>query len=761
MRKLNAFPCFVLCGPFQGYGPALPAFGRFERIEWPMYSRGDFTRPLRFTGMLDLDGPHALAYLHDSEWAVVQIDRDDPCDWVKREDGTVEPGLVCFASGFVLFRGPRRTALNIFTAYKSGMPLKTPLSAFQDRTGVASAGDFGVAIAGDEGFARAGFCGVAQAGMAERRGSSDIFAEVDWSGYWAFGVALAGVRGNASAGREGIAVVESGGHARAAHSGVAIARRHPRKIGIARGHFGKFSVVEAGGSGIAISQASEGSVTVEAQGVAVATENTRWLAVGRGGIGVAQGDVEQLDIADDALVVAAGLESAIRFRLGRRATLIMRHRRTEGVVRVFTTCGGNLEPKVYSYWDDELHEESTDRLGSVDIEPWESEKDDAVSLSKSPAPAFPSGLPWWVAARNHDPEAEILQEPIREGEIVVLCGNIPAAELAAGRKDGKLWLGALMGQGDLPLSDGAQCCLVRVEGEHALGQGRGEMVGFRQGTALYRGTLRGAVASLRAVGADKVLDGHIALAGPGGVARVASRMDPVPLPPPHPADIEERYYGTPSNLLRGDRTIGRYPSLAVAGDEGFAICDGEAHAGDRGVACTRGLGVARAGANGLALCENGRAIAGESGIALSLPLTYPGELDHGGQAVAGEHGIAIAEWNGTTAIAGESGIAIARGPSGGQARAGDLGVAIGAGGEQVAVHGGGHAVVVAKRGRVSGFDGALLVAWDEATKRWVHGLVGRDGIEPGVAYVARNGRFEPWTSPVLVEFRHKHRRRPR
>lgn len=750
MQTLSDVPYFVLCGASQDHYVHLPAFGRFERIEWPMFSRGDFTRPPRYIGLLDLDGSPSLAHLDSDVWAVVRIDQDDPCEQVTWEDGSIQPGVVRFASGFVLFRGPKRIALSIFSACKAGMPLKTPLSALQDSSGVAFAGDYGAAIAGDEGFARAGAYGIAQAGVPEQWASLDLRGRPKWDGYNSFGLALAGADGSAFCGAEGIAVAESRGRVRAAGLGVAIGR----------GVLGERCTVETDYGGVAISQTRNGYLTAGNKSVAVAIGHSRWFEIGHGSIGVARARVEVLDIGDEAVVIAPELEDETLLRLGRDATLICRQRSSPGVVRMFTTCGGELQPGFYIHEEGRLEERFHDTLKPRMILFEDSAEEPKEDAPTAPAPAFPSGVPWWEAARSHDPDADIVAEPMLREQIIVLCSNIPAAELAAGRQHGKEWLGALWGRGELPVSDGAPCCLVRVEGEHAPAQRSGKAIGFRKGTALYRGTLRGAVAALRALGEDTVLDGSIALAGHRGVARVPSRMQSMPLPPAHPEDTHERSYYTPYDVLRGDRAMGRNPQLAIAGDEGFAICDGEAHAGRRGVACVSGLGVARAGDYGLALCENGRAITGDFGIAMCRLVKGLGDESYpirGGQAVAGFCGIAFADLPGSEVIAGECGIALLR--DAGRARTGGVGVAIGINSDQVDVRGGADAVVVSREGRVSGEEGALLVAWDAGTKRWIHAMVGRDGIEPGIPYVARNGRFEPWTSAIVTEVRRKRRRR--
>lgn len=739
LYEMDSFPYFVLCGPDQGDGAVLPAFGRFARIESIGNERGSYglgwhIPATKFRGLLFPpigSKCNALSHLDSPVWAVVRLDRGDACAW-GTEDGILH-AAVWFSTGFVLFRGSRQTALSILNACESGKPLNTPLSALQDSSGVAYADDYGIATAGDEGFARAGFCGVAEAGIREP------FADPLLYEYSSFGVALAGVRGTASSGTAGLAVVGSGGTARAGDYGVAIAR-----------FGGEFCSVEAGREGVAICGASEGIVIAAEKAVAVAGKEVRWLAVGRGGVGVGRGHVKGVDVADEALVVVAGLSHGAMIRLGRDATLICEY---SGILHVFTTRGGERESGVYSFSADQLHRRRDDIFGLPDVS-WPASREEApYRAPHPPAPAFHSDVPWWEAARDHDPDAEIRPEPIREGQIVVLCASIPPAELAAGRKDGEWWLGAVWGQGKLPLTDGAPCCLVRVEGEHEPGQHDGDPIRFRQGTALYRGTLRGAFAALCAVGAGNVLEGRIALAGHGGVARVPSREEPVPLPLPDPDETERYDYGNHYYVLRGDRKMPfDPPPLAVAGDEGFAICEGEAHAGERGVACVTGLGVARAGKRGIALCENGRALAGESGIAISRQasgrFTAPG-----GQAVSGWRGIAVATLDGAAAITADSGIAVTKG--GRLARVGAEGVAIGAGSKPVDVQGGAKAVVVAREGRVTGGDRALLVAWDAGTQRWIAAVAGRGDIEPGVAYVARNGRFEPSTGTVVTEVRRK------
>ena len=63
MTSSRKGPCRVLCGARQDDDLELPAYGRFERIQWSYEMDGTFATPLRFTGLLDLSGPHALAHL--------------------------------------------------------------------------------------------------------------------------------------------------------------------------------------------------------------------------------------------------------------------------------------------------------------------------------------------------------------------------------------------------------------------------------------------------------------------------------------------------------------------------------------------------------------------------------------------------------------------------------------------------------------------------------------------------------------------------
>ncbi|SHO67009.1 hypothetical protein SAMN02745172_03671 [Pseudoxanthobacter soli DSM 19599] len=746
MKSSRKGPCRVLCGARQDDDLALPAYGRFERIQWSYSMDGTFKTPLRFTGLLDLSGPHAMAHLDYPVWAVVELDAEDPCEPTVDMDGAAIPGLLSFGSGFVLFRGARMAALSVFAAGENDASLKTPLSAIQDRSGVALAGDFGTATAGHEGLARAGFCGLAEAGMPDPEPSQRY---ADLSGLDIAGVAIAGVRGTALSGVEGLSIVEGGGTARAGDGGVAIATS-----------FSPFSTVVAGHGGAAILGGTGGNVS---GGIAVSTHGCRFLEVQLGGIGVAQYAAENLEIGEDALMIATALGPKAVIHLGKQATLIFREDSDEPEFTVFSSLSGNVEPGLYRYANGQFRQ-IDGMMGPGNI--WESERLEPRSASSMPPPpTFDIGVEWWAAARSHDPQAQILREPVREDDIVVLCANIPAEDLAAGRKDGQWWFGAPWGRGELALTDGALCCLVRVEGEHEPHPGGGEQIGFRNGSALYRGTLRGAVAALRAFGAASVLDGHVAVAGHGGVARVSSRRDPVPamgtwgersvvLPE---LGEEIPFPVAPHAVLRGDPNRGCSPSLAVAGNEGVAICDGEAHAGERGVAWVAGLGVARAGSRGLAICEQGLALAGGQGIALNLPARIGGgEESQGGQAVAGLGGIAIARGVGSSAISGGRGVAIAMNV--GRARTGNSGVAIcRATGD---AHGGASSVVVAQKGRVSGHDRALLVAWDKSENRWVHAVVGQGGIEPGVPYAARNGRLEPAPKPFLTEIRGKRWQEP-
>ena len=744
MRSPHKGPYRVLCGACQdsdGEQLGLPAYGRFERIQWSYEMDGTFATPLRFTGLLDLSGPHALAHLDFPVWAVVEIDAEDPCEPTVGMDGVAIPGLLSFASGFVLFCGARMAALSVFAAGGNDASLKTPLSAIQDRSGVALAGDFGTATAGHGGLARAGFCGLAEVGMTDLATDQVIPRYlVNYAGLAIAGVAIAGVRGTALSGEGGMSVVEGGGTARAGNYGVAIATS-----------FSRFSTVDAGYGGAAISCGSGGNAR---GGIAVSTRGCCFLEVRRDGIGVAQYAVEDLDIGENAIMIATALGTNADIHLGKQATLIFREDSDEDEFTVFSSLSGGVEPGLYRYANGQFRQ-IDGMMGPSTI--WDGKRLEPRSATSMPRPpTFDVGVEWWDAARSHDPQAEILREPMREDDIVVLCANIPAEELAAGRKDGQWWFGAPWGRGELALTDGALWCLVRVDGEHAPHPGGGEQIGFRNGTALYRGTLRGAVAALRAVGAESVLDGHVAVAGHGGVARVSSRRGPVPpmgtwgerwvvlsgseeeIPLQIPVPV------APQAVLRGDPNRGCSPSLAVVGNDGVAICDGEAHAGERGVAWVAGRGVARAGSRGLAICEHGLALAGDQGIALNLQ-AGDGSEPQGGQAVAGLGGIAIAQ--GASAITSRRGVAIAM--YDGRARTGYRGVAISS--ERGDAHGGSYAVVVARDGRVSGGDRALLVAWDEPENRWVHAVVGQDGIEPDVPYAARNGRLEPAPSPVMTE----------
>ncbi|PZR92131.1 MAG: hypothetical protein DI537_14145 [Stutzerimonas stutzeri] len=720
----------MLCGARQDDDLELPAYGRFERIEASYSVDGAFETPLRFKGLLDLGGPHAMAHLDCPVWAVVELDAEDPCGPIVGADGLEILGLLSFASGFVLFRGTRMAALSVFAAGEDDASLKTPLSAVQDRYGVALAGDFGTATAGHEGLARAGFCGLAEAG-------TDVETPLylrDPSGPGIAGVAIAGVRGTALSGVGGLSIVEGGGTARAGDYGVAIAT-----------FFSRFSTVVAGHGGAAILGGVRGNVS---GGIAVSTLGCRFLEVRRGGIGVARNAVEDMDIGENALMIATALGPKADIHLGKQATLIFWESSDEREFTVFSSLSGGVEPGLYRYANGQFRQ-IDGMMGPRNI--WEGEGLEPRSASAMPPPpTFDIGVEWWAAARSHDPQAEILREPVGEEDIVVLCANIPAEDLAAGRKDGQWWFGAPWGRGELALTDGAPCCLVRVEGEHAPHPGGGEQIGFRNGTALYRGTLRGAVAALRAVGAASVLDGHVAVAGHGGVARVSSRRGPVP----DMGTWGERWVDeiplpvAPHAILRGDPNRGCSPSLAVVGNEGVAICDGEAHAGDRGVAWVAGLGVARAGSRGLAICERGLALAGDQGIAWNLHAgAGDGGESRGGQAVAGLGGFAIAEGVRSSAISGGRGVSIAMNV--GTARTGNVGIAICR--EEGDAHGGWESVVVSQKGRVSGGDRALLVAWDEPENRWVHAVVGQDGIEPDVPYAARNGRLEPAPSPVMTE----------
>lgn len=743
------FPFYVLCGADQGSYSKLPAYGRFKIWTPEPYD------PDWYRGLPKLDGPHDLAFLDSCLWAVVELGGTDHFDVDYTEDGAEIAGLARFRTGFALFRGDRQTALEIFAAMTGRAAPSTPLLSRQDRTGVAIAPDNGVAIAGDEGFARAGRNGLAEAGAGGvLAGRPDEFDR------GTRGVALAGYDGTAIVGVGGLALVDSGGRAQAGADGIAVARP------------GTGSTVEVGSGGVAVSLADKGIVKAGEKAVAVAREGGFMLEIGPRAIGVATRSVSRLVIDDGALVVHSAFTGRCAVRLGHTATLIFRDPELDNTFRILSTATGDLPPPGEYFYEWGSWRPSTDSdlrswtPSSYQIEFAKAERAARYDAPAPPAPSFETRGPWWEAARDHDDEAEIHPEAVGDGAIVVLTSNIPAADLAAGRSDGRWWFGSPWGQRAGNLTEGVLCCLVRIEGETSAGEGDDDAVGFRNGTALYRGSLRGAVAALRAMGAEVAWGDRIALAGHGGVARVQAGRVMMSVYPEHGSEPVEdtsrpdHLYSNPV-VLRYDPSVERFPSLAVAGDDGFAIADSEAHAGRRGVACVSEGGIARTGAHGLALCERGLARAGERGVAWSRSAEY--ELHNfefpslRGEAVVGWGGVAVASLPGAAAISGPDGVAVAM--TTGRARAGDDGIAIGSGSGMVEAHGGRNALVIARQGRVRGGDGALLVAWDKGTGRWIHATVGQNGIEPGVRYVASNGRLEPWQTIVSVKKRSKSRPR--
>ncbi|MEP9368775.1 hypothetical protein [Xanthobacter sp. VNH20] len=719
MPELKTFPFYVLCGVTQGWWLRIPPFGRFEVVP----AKG--TVPVWLTGLLEASGPAYLAHLTCPLWAVIELDVDDHAKLDLIKDGTLSERIVRFRSGFVVYRGDRRTALDVFTTMTSGAAASSPLRSLQAKTGVARTGDYGVAIAGDEGFAQAGRYGSAECG--------------------AFGVAMAGERGTALAGSHGLAVAGDGGVAKAGNGGVAVRR------------FGSGGMAEVGDSGVAAAQEAECAVK-GGRGSVVVLQVGGQMFVGPEGIGVAIMPVKTVVVSDDALAIhRPPLEPGTLIWLGRNATLIFRERfggqwrgtrsiSTEsedvraGAVYEYTEHGFRLIPDLTrSYFD------SVDELETEYSPPDDSPKPD---VETEDFPFFGTQRPWWDEAFSHDSEAFILKEAIGEADLVVLTRAIPDADLKAGRTDGGWWLGAPWGQGDAGLQPGAPCALVRVEGAHEVCQEQGGVVAFRSGTTLYRGTLHGAVAALHALGKAPQWGSRLALAERGETARVPVGFVEVPSPPEMVDETERHPLEKPDVVvLRGDRAIGAQPSLAIARAEGWAICGGEAYAGREGMACAFGHGVARADQRGLAICERGRAVVEKAGIAWSR-LVHGDDLGvhggvTGGQAITnGWEGVAVASRDGGSAATGIKGISVVM--AAGVAVCGGGGAAIGAGKGSVQAQGGRLSVVVARHGRVRGDKYALLVARDKHSGQWVCGLVGQDGIAPNVDYVARNGRLEPW-----------------
>lgn len=720
VAELKTFPFYVLCGVTQGWWRRIPPFGRFELLP----AKG--TVPVWLTGLLEASGPAYLAHLTCPSWAVIELDVEDHAKLDLIKDGTLSERIVRFRSGFVVYRGDRRTALDVFATMTSGAAASSPLRSLQDKTGVARTGDYGVAMAGDEGFAEAGRYGSAECG--------------------AFGVAMAGERGTALAGSHGLAVAGDGGVAKAGNGGVAVRRA------------GSGGMAEVGDSGVAIAQEAECAVK-GGRGSVVVLQVGGQMFVGPEGIGVAIMPVKTVVVSDDALAIhRPPLEPGTLIWLGRNATLIFRERfagqwrgarsiSTEseevraGAVYEYTERGFRLIPDLTrSYFD------SVDELETEYLPPDDSPK---PSVETKDFPFFGTQRPWWDEAFSHDSEAFILKEAIGEADLVVLTRAIPDADLKAGRTDGGWWLGAPWGQGDVGLQPGAPCALVRVEGAHELRQEQGGAVAFRSGTTLYRGTLRGALAVLCALGKDPQWGSRVALAKRGETARIPVGFVEVPKPPEMVDETERPPLDKPDVVvLRGDRAIGAQPSLAFAREYGWAICGGEAHAAWGGMACAFGHGVAYAYVKGVAICESGRAVSDHySSIAWSR-LVHGDEVGihggiTGGQAVAGPRGVAVASRDGGSATAtGLRGVSVVM--AAGVAVCGGAGVAIGAGKGSVQAQGGRMSVVVARHGRVRGDKYALLVARDERSGHWVCGLVGQDGIAPNVDYVARNGRLEPW-----------------
>lgn len=720
MAELKTFPFYVLCGVTQGWWLRIPPFGRFELVP----AKG--TVPVWLTGLLEASGPAYLAHLTCPLWAVIELDVDDHAKLDLIKDGTVSERIVRFRSGFVVYRGDRRTALDVFTTMTSGAAASSPLRSLQDKTGVARTGNYGVAIAGDEGFAEAGRYGSAECG--------------------AFGVAMAGDRGSAQAGAYGLAVAGEGGVAKAGNGGVAVRR------------FGSGGMAEVGDSGVAASQEAECAVK-GGRGSVVVSQAGGQMFVGPEGIGVAIMPVKAVVVSDDALAIhRAPLEPGTLIWLGRSATLIFRERVVglAGVARSISTESEEVRAgAVYEYTErgfrliPDLTRSYFDSVDEPEMEYLPPDDSPQPSVETKDVTFFGTQRPWWDEAFSHDSKAFILKEAIGEADLVVLTRVIADAELKAGRTDGGWWLGAPWGQGDAGLQPGAPCALVRVEGAHELRQEQGEAVAFRSGTMLYRGTLRGALAALCALGKDPQWGSRVALAKGGGTARVPVGLVEVPEPPEMVDETERRPLDKPDVVvLRGDRTIGAQPSLAIAREDGWAICGGEAHAALGGMACAFGYGVAYAYIKGVAICERGRAVADQfSNIAWSR-LVHGDEVGihggiTGGQAVAGSDGVAVASRDGGSATTtGLKGISVAMAAGVAVCRGG--GVAIGAGKGSVQAQGGRMSVVVTRHGRVRGEEYALLVARDEHSGQWVCGVVGRQGIAPNVDYVARDGRLEPW-----------------
>ena len=726
MNDLDIFPFHVLCGAYQGEGLAIPPFGRFE-VGAP--SRG--REPKWLTGLLEASGPADLASLSSNSWAVIELGVDDFARLDLVKTGGLSSRVVRFRSGFVRYRGERRTALDVFAAVTSGATSSALLS-LQDRTGIARIGTYGNAIAGDESFARAGRRGVATCG---RRG-----------------LAMAGDGGTAQAADGGLAIVESGGVARAGERGVVLVQT------------GRGGIAVAGDEGLALSLAPDSAVQGGRESVVVLREGGASMSVGPQGIGVSAGSVNAIDVHDGGVAVhAAPLVPGALFRLGRDALLIFQVQGAGGRIafRALAPASEDVRAGViheYAVRGILSREGLSQRYLDITANPMEEMPTVGLEphgeLPRLPATVsaaveFATQGPWWDAASAHDPQAWILPQPLEDKDLVVLTRALPAAELEAGRTDGGWWLGAPWGRGDAGLLPGAPCALVRVDGTY---EGRSKPSGaiaFRRGTAFYRGTLRGALAALCAMGRDPQWGLRLALAGSGGIARVPVGFVEI-APLPDIVDETERHplQAAAATVVRGDRAIGPHPTLAIAGDEGWAISGGEAHAGRGGFACVFGRGVARAGQGGLAIAERGRAVAGDGGIAWSRPACGDAGLSRhvsgGGQAEAGSLGVAIAGLDGAVATTQDRGISVAM--AAGTAHCGANGVAVGGGAGAVQAGGGDGAVVVARRGRVQGKAGTLLVAQDEPSGRWVWGVVGENGIAPDTDYIASKGRLEPWAT---------------
>ena len=163
---------------------------------------------------------------------------------------------------------------------------------------------------------------------------------------------------------------------------------------------------------------------------------------------------------------------------------------------------------------------------------------------------------------------------------------------------------------------------------------------------------------------------------------------------------------------------------------------GTSIAGDFGIAKSGLVGRSEAGANGLAVTgDYGRAYAGEGGIAVvdaedGYSIANAG---HGGVAV----GLGISSMLEITA--GDGGIAICRHFSG-LCEAGDHGIVVGG---HVA-RAGANSIVIGEK--VSGGPGSLLISrhrdFESGTLETATGVVGQNGIEPNVRYLAKNGVLE-------------------